>query len=522
MDSHSSTPSWSGLSRDLLLDIVNRLDSRIDRLSVRAVCPSWRSKVPPPPRRSSPPLNLPFPVGPNPDLNPRLRGYFDFAESTVYCFQPLRKISGGWRTPKCWLIKIEEAEELGTPVVRFKDPLYRFDYYCRDLSPHLPERLNLLDYRVSEIAKFYELRYASTGKQSLPQLYSEIQSPDLKSLIVKRVAVCSESAHFAVMTIHTGGHLSIWRKGDKKWTRINDGRDVASYNDVVYHDGKFYAVDNSGFTISVDFSLKITSVAPVLPPCGYNKDDDREKRLVNSLGDLFLLDKDRYPLDVFLARCDPDDSMGAFPTYFHVYKLNEEKRQWVRVKSLGNRAVIVCDMCAFSISAQDFRGFKKNCIYYSEDCFCGRDKEPGHDAALFDMEDCSACMLPGVTGYSGVFWPPPSWVVSARKGDAETVSSNDLMYENLRGENRGNDKLTSSVLERVHFRARPTMEKGSQWAGMNECRIDTLATVDRIGGVTIHYSPKIMTKEGKKKREIAPEICERNFAAAISSQNSNG
>ncbi|XP_054797678.1 F-box protein SKIP23-like [Prosopis cineraria] len=303
MDTPSSTPSWSGLGRDLLLNIANCLASRVDRLCLRAVCHSWRSLLPPPPQRSSSPSELPFPAGPNSELNPRIRRYFDFVESTIYCFQPLKKISNSWKTPKCWLIKIEEAEELGT--VRFKDPLYRFDYDYYNLSPRLPESLNLLDYRVSEIDKFYELRFVTTGK--LP----EVHSPDLKSLIVKRVAVCSESSDFAVMTIHTAGHLSILRRGDKKWTRINDGRDGACYNDVVYRDRKFYALDSSGFTISADFSLKITRVAPEIPPC----------------------DKDRYPADVFLGRCDSEDDIGARPTYFHVYKLKEEKRQWVTLKT---------------------------------------------------------------------------------------------------------------------------------------------------------------------------------------------
>lgn len=37
------------------------------------------------------------------------------------------------------------------------------------------------------------------------------------------------------------------------------------------------------------------------------------------------------------------------------------------------------------------------------------------------------------------------------------------------------DLLTKRVRESVHFCARPTIEKGSQCVGMNECKSDTVA-----------------------------------------------
>ncbi|XP_054797811.1 LOW QUALITY PROTEIN: putative F-box protein At5g60060, partial [Prosopis cineraria] len=395
MDPHST--SWSGLRSDLLLNIANRLDSRIDRLCFRAVCYSWRSVLPTPSRRSaspSPPLKLPFPMGSNPHRNRRRRGYFNLVESTVYCFNPSRKISDTWKTSKCWLIRIEETKEPGK--VRLMDPLSRLE--SENLSPRLPRGLNLLDYRASEITKVYDLRFV--GNSKIP----ELDFPEVLSVHVMKVAVCSEGAGFAVMAIDTAGQLSIGRKGDKKWNRISNGREGAFYNDVVYHNAKFYAVDDSGLTISVDLSLKITLVTPAMTRPGYNRHNSLAKRLVSSLGDLFLLDRDFDPENEFLAGFNSDSDEDVLPTYFHVYKLNREKRKWVSVKSLGNRVMFVGDHCTFSVSAQEYRGCKKNCIYYNErGSFCGDlvEYHPGGDAALFDMDDCSAKMLSGVFSYSG-------------------------------------------------------------------------------------------------------------------------
>lgn len=50
------------------------------------------------------------------------------------------------------------------------------------------------------------------------------------------------------------------------------------------------------------------------------------------------------------------------------------------------------------------------------------------------------------------------------------------------------DVLTRRVLERVHFWARPTTEKGSQCVGMKECRSETVAMppiVDRSSAVMV-------------------------------------
>ncbi|XP_028780875.1 putative F-box protein At1g65770 [Neltuma alba] len=357
MDAHS--PSWSGLRTDLLLSMANRLDSRIDRLCFRVICYPWRSVLPPPSRGSaspSPPLKLPFPMGPNLHLNPIRRGYFNLTHSTVYCLQSLKRISDASKTTECWFIKVEETKEPGN--------------FC------LTDPLSW----VSEITKVYDLQFV--GNNKIP----ELDLPESFSVRAMRVAVCSECPASAVMAIHTAGQLSIWRKGDKKWICISDGGDGTCYDDVAYHNGKFYAVDTDGLTISIDVSLNTAQVVPANASFWHF---DSEHRVPAGL--------------------DYDSDKDILPTYFHVYKLIEDKRKWVPVKSLGDRAIFVGEDCAFSVSAQEFRGCKKNCIYFNErDFLCGdlRQHCPGGAAALFDMGERSAKMLSGVSIYSGLFWPP--------------------------------------------------------------------------------------------------------------------
>ncbi|KAK4282814.1 hypothetical protein QN277_014143 [Acacia crassicarpa] len=404
MDPHP--PPWSGLRSDLLLKIANLLDSGIDRLRFRGVCDSWRPVLPTPSRRSPSPsesLKLPFPMAPNPNLNPRRQGYFILVHSTVYCLHPRDKFTETWKTNGCWIIKIEETRVAGE--VRLKYPLLR-STHSKTLSPGLPKGLNLLDHRVSEITKVYDLKFV--GKNSkIPAAVC----PEIFSVQPIKVAACFKGPDFAVMAIHSYGQLSIWKNDDQKWTWLSNGRGGFCYNDVVCHKGKFYALDYSGLTISVDLSKKIVQVTPALAT-HRSSDDKLNKRLVSYLGDLFLLHRHPDAERGSLAGEDPDSDEDVLPTYFDVHKLNEDERKWVPVKSLGNRAMFVCDDCTFCVSTQEWGGCKKNCIYYLERFFSSDDADElqvARKVALFDMEDCSAKLLSRVSDdYSGLFWPPPS------------------------------------------------------------------------------------------------------------------
>ncbi len=74
-----------------------------------------------------------------------------------------------------------------------------------------------------------------------------------------------------------------------------------------------------------------------------------------------------------------------------MYKLNEELtyvgewrpwdwHPWDLVKSLGDRAFVLGNDCGFSVSAEEFSGYERNCIYFT-------DQHSLHGARVFNLED---------------------------------------------------------------------------------------------------------------------------------------
>ncbi|GMY11129.1 F-box protein SKIP23-like [Fagus crenata] len=403
-----NTAPWSELRRDVLEEIVNRLNTSTDVLHFRAVCSSWRSSIPLPSQNSFTLIKFPFPIGPNPSLNPNRRGHFTLNESIIYSLEPINKISNAWSTTKTWLVKIEHVNTK----VLVKEPLSRFPF--EKLRQKLPKVLNLLDYRVSEVSKAYELQFVAVGKNPDTAVFNE-----LKSIVIKKVAVSDskKDKNFTVMAVHTAGKLGVWKMGDKKWTNIDgiDGSERAHYDDIAYYKDKFYAVDIMGLAISVDAStLKIKKVALPMPCSGFH--GAQFKYLVKSPKELFMVNK-YFGVEMNMFEdegvgFDSDSDGGDFPFYLKVYKLNEEGCEWVQVESLGDLALFVGDDCCFCVSAKEYVGCKGNCVYFAQDLFSqgGRDDFPGYDTGLFDLEDCTAFPLSTFHGYSKLFWPPPTWL----------------------------------------------------------------------------------------------------------------
>ena len=402
---------WSELRRDALEEIAKRLNTRTDVLHFRAVCTTWRSSIPLPPKNSFPLIKLPFPIGPNPRLNPKRRGYFTLKEPTIFSVEPINKISDPWSTTKTWMVKIEHATVSTEPnsKVLLKEPLSRFHF--QKITQKLPKVLNLLDYKVSEVSKSYGLEFVAVEKNP-----DEYEFNELKSINIKKVVVSDskKGEDFAVMAVHTGKKLGVWKMGDKKWTNIDDGRERAYYDDIAYYKGKFYAVDITGLAISVDAStLKTKKVALPMSPNGFGH-GGQVKYLVKSPEELFMVD--RYydvGIEMFGELCgDSDNDGGDFPFYLGVYKLNEEECQWVQVDSLGDLALFVGDDCSFCVSVKEYVGCKGNCVYFTDDSFGvdERDDYPGNDSGLFDLEEFTASPLRGFPGYSKIFWPPPTWL----------------------------------------------------------------------------------------------------------------
>ncbi|KAK9284970.1 hypothetical protein L1049_024152 [Liquidambar formosana] len=161
---------------------------------------------------------------------------------------------------------------------------------------------------------------------------------------------------YAVMAISDYGRLYFLKSGDKEWTAIHEQAEQQSdYTDVINHKGKFYAVTDTGGAIVIDSFRQVSEIAhpirdggviasfqianPLLGGC--------QMHLVESLGDLLLVDR-----HILRDKCK-------------VYKLDEEEREWVEMRSLGDRVVFMDRHSSFSVSARDLSGCKANSIYHT-------------------------------------------------------------------------------------------------------------------------------------------------------------
>ncbi|KAF3450400.1 hypothetical protein FNV43_RR06481 [Rhamnella rubrinervis] len=418
MDSSASS-RWSTLPRDILEGVTKRLDcTRIQILKLRAVCSAWRSIVSIPANTFGPngsTLKLPYPdnilekrplhVFTHPDYVCCL-----LKESTIYCVEPLTEVLGD---PKSsvgyWFAKIEETESgkvrlmdpfSGLTKENFRDnvilPQQRPDERCNFGSFTLA--INLLDYRVTEVVKTYDLVGVSFDESGELQVNS--------SRIKKVVVGYDNNSKFSVMALGNRGDFGVWKMADNQWVKVNCGRKGKFLHDISYHNGRFYGVDASKTIIAVDLSsLEVTLVVP--PMVCNTTIAYLHKYLVNSLGDLYLIH--RRPRHQDLA-----DANGNGPTIdAEVYKLNEEQGKWISVKSLGNQVMFVGDRCCLSVSATEFVGLKGNCVFEVEEYRSGHYVGDFQiwNASLSDLEDQTAALsLRFGKGCFRSFWPPPTWL----------------------------------------------------------------------------------------------------------------
>ncbi|XP_048325315.2 F-box protein SKIP23 [Ziziphus jujuba] len=386
----SPITEWSTLGTDILREITKRLDdtTRPEILRLRAVCKGWRSSIPFPPipnnvfKRASLPLEIPF-------LALKgfkgKQGHLLLKQDTIYSLEPLVKIHSGREVTSNWFVKIEETDDSGKVIL--KDPLSRMTIKDLGNTTGLPKVINLLDYRVRDVGKEYHFEFV-LGKNP------PVEFTKLKKVVVGK----DKNGEYVVMVLHINGKLAVWKMGEDRWVEIDNG---SHYKDIIYHKGRFYAVDRRTWVIAVDCSsLEITQVA--LDACKFGDVYLREYviYLVKSGDDLYLVNK-----------------YGS--QFKNTFKLKEKSGMWVSNFSSWNwlvdRIMFVGSWhCSYSFSAREFPGCKENCIYYRDDCFISGDRDmdgyPGSAAGVYDFSDYTARPLKSLSGYSQLFWPPPHWL----------------------------------------------------------------------------------------------------------------
>ncbi|KAH0718330.1 hypothetical protein KY290_014923 [Solanum tuberosum] len=118
------------------------------------------------------------------------------------------------------------------------------------------------------------------------------------------------------------------KSGDEKWTTLRDDS-CKSILDIIVYKGNFYAVDLDGETIKFDYSLNETKVASRLHNMRVAVRRMKKKRLVESSGQLFLVDVSSY-------NSDPNEV-----DRIRIYWLDKQKHEWTRVYKLGHNTGVL-------------------------------------------------------------------------------------------------------------------------------------------------------------------------------------
>lgn len=280
------------------------------------------------------------------------------------------------------MIKVEESN---SGKLRLLDPLsHRYiGYFPLDYA----RTLNLMSFRIIELSKAYTLRdQIVIGPTSKNERNCVLSCPFVRG--VKKAVMFPNSAwtsadECVVFVIFPGGKLAFAKFGDEEWTVVDDG----IHDDVIVYKGQVYVVDRSGIVSQIEYpSSNLVQVSPPL------HDLVSHKHLVESCGALYVVD--RYSLTGRV--CVPRKTVDI-----KVYKLDAKRGQWDSVKSLDDRAFVLGTGCSFSVSSQEFFGYKGNCIYFTD----SRSK-----SCVFNLNDQSIGHLTFFTDHSHPFCPPPAWL----------------------------------------------------------------------------------------------------------------
>ncbi|KAL2936981.1 F-box protein SKIP23 [Bienertia sinuspersici] len=381
---------WSDLPPELLDVIATHFDIPSDTRHFRSVCSTWRSTIPRPLPIIFPPIKF---------LNSNVH-HCDL-HLTKHVFFHL-SLSFDHDAPG-WLIKTEEHHP---NTLRLLSPFSRT--LIKQFAPNLPRNLDLTNIQIKELGHEYVLRNVS-GANNM-----EFYNMD-------------GANHYAILSTHNTGKLLIYRSLIEEWTFLDDytlGYDDRSifvndwslhYVDVVEFNGTFYAVTNSGRTVSikiVDSFITITLLK--------NSIIGGDKKCLVKLVDQLLM------IDLYT-----DMTPGLVKVHgVEIFKLDKEEQKWLLLKSLGEHAIFLSNHSSFS--AVGLKGCKGNCIYFhfksldnKDYLTCSESKEGDYDkmdnflwksdeVGVFDFEKGIFGKLEEYLEDSRLFsWPPPSWITSA-------------------------------------------------------------------------------------------------------------
>ncbi|XP_056684381.1 F-box protein SKIP23-like [Spinacia oleracea] len=382
--------SWSELPPDLLISIIERLDPQYDIFNLRRVCKAWKTTVS---------LTL---VSKN-ILSPLIPQCLPFDEATTTEFSVVMgsviqiQSLANPNLPPCLLT----VTEINSGKLFIRPPLFKrtATRLHSDHDPHIlpedfPHVLDLSRFRVSELGRFHSK-------------IRKIKSKPNKLVRFKAVLIKDPNCENWATTINNYTLVEMSRTQSLSATRlvasnpethdvIFETKERIKFRNFVEFKGKIYAVDKVGMVYSMDYhTLKMSMITKVDNFKNIYYLETKKYLVVSSSSELYLV----------CRRRTREVNSGTFS----VFKLNEEKKKWDKITSIGDDKIlfVTFDGCFF-VLANDFPGWKGNCIVFHYDKYIRTLNK--YVVGVFHLNSGDYGTLDSFPGYSNVLWPPPSWL----------------------------------------------------------------------------------------------------------------
>lgn len=265
-----------------------------------------------------------------------------------------------------------------------------------DFSPGtIPKYLNLLDYRITEICKCYNLKFVDpTG------FPTHALEPCLGKITV--LWNYTVDCDFVVLVLFSDFTASYWKFGQKDWTPI----DTKGYgiSDVAVCKGKCYAITHNGVLFLFDSNMNLKMVdMPRLPTNHVNTIN----YLVEYKSDLYVVER----IDEIINRSSDEEVENEVPFRCEVFK---KCKNWKPIRCLGDAVFFFCEDVSVGFSAEDFRCCKGNSFYVAIERFIP--KSGRHYKYIYSgvhgLADGKTSYMNLTKDCTFMYWPPPRWLTS--------------------------------------------------------------------------------------------------------------
>jgi len=369
---------WTELPTELLHYISQRIDTEIDLIRFRSVCPNWRSSsiqnhhlniLP----FEVPLLKFPLDIESNNNNNEVIPiSFCHLSKRSFFLIKPTQEQERQTRINlRPWLIKTTQTSNGKPKLSQFE--LLSFDF-----------PFDVLD--------FNKLPVFHLGSHFLIEEDSKPSSSDFILPEAVVVLTCNGKKPLVLTKRRYPPFKFLFRFSDENILLFPE--DVLNYVDYicVFKQRLYVAVDGTGKTITIgpEENPNVQLVAEPLV------DHGNMKFLVESEGDLLLVDISDHDLTV------------------NFFRLDEKERKWVEIKDLGDRVLFIGLEYSFSASASDLCVSEGNCIIFIDDVFFYEDTDMEHIMTIFFMgQHGQLWPLSDYPEYYNLFWPPPEWIVKS-------------------------------------------------------------------------------------------------------------